>query len=222
MGLGNPHYPYFAPEVRALNEQEWIDFAALLDDLEADLLLSLSDFGKLWDVETAPSFLLPYIAYSFGAPFNLSDSDRVQRKKVFNAVSRHKEKGTEANAIEMIEEITGVTPRIYLNSISMYMIWSSLNSEVASSSGFMRWSARSTGSFDGMLWASLNRDVDLRALGGVVYIDLVRPKIEREMREKVKEVVEYFGASFLTYIVGVMGSSGSWREYFKVHEVEDD
>lgn len=216
MGIYDSHYLDFPPEVQALNDLEWQELAHIMDSIDAELIEAITAMKFFWDEDRVPSEMLPFLSHAVRANIYNGDPDNVKRKKIFNAVARHREKGIESNVFEMIEEVTGVTPSIYSGNFSAFSIWESKNNLMAPPHDFMKWDSKNNLEGGGFRWSSLNGETPGAYQRAIVYIDLKVFPLDSRKIAKVVSVVEYFGAAYFQYHIGYLGDKG-WLEYRQIY-----
>lgn len=214
MGIRKPHYDSFPAEVRALGADDWIALGNFLDQQEADLLEAIDAMGLFADIEKIAVELLPYLSFSLRAGIYRSDSDRIKRKKILEAIARHKIKGTEGHVFNAIKEVTGVMPTIYVGEYTWFAIWESKNDLMPYPNNFMKWDTKTAPEGGGFSWLAFQELPG--ALRAIIYIDLNIYPLSQRIIDKLVDIIHYFGAVYFRYYLGVLTPNG-WVMYRQVY-----
>ena len=216
MGIYDQYYSEFPPEIKALDDVEWQELGSIMDNIDAELLEAVTGMKHFWDQDTSEVWMLPFLSYAIRANVYNGDSEDLKRKKIWNAVARHRIKGIEENVFEMIEEIIGVTPAIYSGAFTSFAIWESKNNLMSFPHDFMKWDSKNNVSGGGFRWGSKYSEAPGAYQRGIVYINLNAFPVEPRKIEKVAKAIEYFGAAYFQYHLGYLSDDG-WLEYRQIY-----
>lgn len=216
MGIYDQYYSEFPPEIQALGDADWIELGRIMDEIDSDLLDSILVMKDFWDLDRSPEEQLKYLSYALRANVQAGDAENIKRKKVWTAVARHKVKGTPQNVIDLIEEVTGITPTFSIDQFSMFMIWESYGDLLPFPYDFMKWDSAISISGFGMQWIALGSGITAASLRGIIYVDLGSDSIPAKIIDKVVKVIDYCGAAYFEYHLGNQTLSG-WLEYRQVN-----
>lgn len=210
MGIYSPHYDEFPSDIKSLDDAEWKEFGTIMDDIDAELILSITGMRDFYDPDKCPKEFLEFLSFSIQAGIYASDPENVKRKKIWTAIAKHRTKAREIHILGLIEEITGITPVVISNIESVNMIWESKNSLMEYPHDFMKWVSKNDLEFGGMCWSSKNSG----SVGGrgVIYIDVKVSPITAALIGKLINLLENVGAAYFRYIVGYVDGN-RWVEY---------
>jgi len=219
MSFRDSYYNSFPQEIQDLEEQDWIDFATLLDQLDQGLIEAIDDMQSFWDLDKSSELHLPFLSYPVLANVFSGDEENIKRTKIWNGVARHREKGILDRVKEALEEVTGVEPVIFAETFAAFSIWESLGNLMPTPNDFMRWGSKNAPLDEGrgyFRWTSKTANVTGADIRGVIFINLQVEDLPAQKVEKAVKVVEYFGAVYFRYFIGVEAADG-WQEYRQIY-----
>lgn len=185
-----------------------------MDALEEPITEAITDMKHFWDLDRADINMLRFLSFSIRANVQEGDAENIKRKKIWDAVARHRVKGSPGSIISLIEEVTGITPVVSPAVHSMFMIWESKNSLLGYPYDFMKWDTQIDTDGFGMKWLSKTAGGSGALLRASIYIDLGADNFTPALIDKVVDVIKYAGAVYFRYHLGHQLPAGAgWLVY---------
>jgi len=214
VGIYDKYYDEFPEFIKSLDSSEWKELGEIMDGIDAVLVDAIYGMKFFTDPDRCQENLLSYVGYPVSANLFTGDSSGVKRKKVWEAIARHRIKGTEQSFLDCIEEVTGFRP-IIIPPYSAYDVWESINNLMPYPYDFMKWASKNSIAYGGFSWRANVGVFGGSFVRGEIYIDLRSKDLSPSVIKKVIDVVEFIGSPYFRYYLGAL-TEGGWFNYANV------
>lgn len=195
------------PRLIDTDDADWSQFIDKLDEIDQYIREKIEGLDTLLEYERCPVEYLSLLGQIVYAGIENWDSETVKRKKIRDAIMKHKFSSTwEYDIKPAIENITGITPSLYNFRNMAFWVWDA-DRDLTNNLGWniSRWSAAREFP-NSKIW-----NQDRGRVKGIVYIDVNTTTLTADDWLKIRTEVEKSAPVYMEIHVGYT-DGGIWYD----------